>query len=159
MRGILPRRGVAGNLRTMKTTAVSILALTLVALLPACGTSGGVNSQTNLSAGALPGVGPGLQVAGDIYNEVNASAGQLAFDIVDAPFRVLEGSLGLTPAEVRSAEALNGRYSPEERLARRREARGLPAPPEIRVARRQSSRRYAERYRPAGQSSGTTLGR
>jgi hypothetical protein len=155
----LPPRGVAGNLPTMKTIAGSIFVLALVALLPACGTSGGLDSQTNLSAAAIPGVGPGLQTAGQIYDEVNASAGQLAFDIVEAPFRVLEGSLGLTPEEVRSAAALNGRYSPEERLARRREARGLPAPPEIRVARRQTSRRYAERYRPAGQSQGTTLGR
>ena len=107
----------------MKTIASAPLLLALL-LIPACGTRGGVNSQANVSAGALPAVGPAVDTAAAIVGEVDRTLGKVALDVATAPFRASEGELGLDPAQVRSTENLNGRYSPDERLARRRAARG-----------------------------------
>ncbi|MEZ6196285.1 MAG: hypothetical protein R3F20_11265 [Planctomycetota bacterium] len=128
-------------IRRLATLAPIVLALL------ATGCASGINSSTSLTTNSVPLVGPAAGTALDLYDTTVTNVAAVAVQIVTSPFDAVEGALGMTPAEQRSVEALSGRFSPEERLARRRQERGLPAPPEARVGARQSSMRYDQRAR------------
>ena len=119
--------------------ALGLLAATL--LSGGCATSEGIQTNTPVSLAGVPVAGEAADLALDLYEDTVAHVASIAIEIVTAPFDAVESSLGMTPAEQRSVENLGGRFTYEERLARRRELGGMMAPPANRVSNRQTSLR------------------